>query len=208
MNRLGIGGFKNGVFWTDERVEELRTLAKTMSASAIAAHFGVTRNTICGKLHRERIRRTHESSVPRPKVRRIVAPLKPKDRPTFVNGMMARVRAGAPLRGQAPQPYTEPAQPVPATAVDILGLSGKTCRWPLWRDGEPKLYCGGEVHTSPYCRFHRRMSYTPPRAPAEGEARRDGLRNLKISKNHSQPTNGPIFGTKTEMEQAGGHRQD
>jgi hypothetical protein len=55
--------------WTDEQTEQLRTLASEgKSSGEIAEWFGVTRNAVAGKCHREGVRlksgpRTHKSRV-------------------------------------------------------------------------------------------------------------------------------------------------
>ncbi len=40
-------------FWTEARVAELHRLSRTHSAGQIACLWGVTRNKVMGKLHRE-----------------------------------------------------------------------------------------------------------------------------------------------------------
>lgn len=181
------------LFWADpRRVERLREMAvQGLSSSMMASALGCSRNSIISKARRERIALTAPKTPGRPRVRSVAGPrpgaIKPTPRSSgfnntnrradAMNGMMARVRAGAPLRGEACQPLAEPAQPVSATAVTIFGLTDKTCRYPLFAGDEgihQKLYCGGDVIGAdggswdrmsahlPYCGHHARMVYAPP----------------------------------------------
>ena len=49
--------------------------------------------------------------------------------------------------------------------VDFMGLSDRTCRWPLFEDHEPfyeKFYCGiSPIAGSPYCAAHADIAFTP-----------------------------------------------
>lgn len=78
------------------------------------------------------------------------------------------------LAGPAAQPVsdTDPVVgPVPFSeqtdntgGVDIMGLTDKTCRWPLWGhdpDAHPKLFCGDPVTRRSYCAHHARIAYQP-----------------------------------------------
>jgi hypothetical protein len=61
--------------------------------------------------------------------------------------------------------------------VDFMGLSNRTCRWPLFEEHEPfyeKLYCGARsIPGSPYCAAHAGRAFTrrtepPGRSHATG----------------------------------------
>jgi hypothetical protein len=49
--------------------------------------------------------------------------------------------------------------------VDFMGLSDRTCRWPLFEGYEPfyeKFYCGiSPIAGSPYCAAHADIAFTP-----------------------------------------------
>lgn len=48
--------------------------------------------------------------------------------------------------------------------VDIIDLSHRTCRWPLWTDAEPaRRYCGDPVVDGwSYCHPHRLLALKYP----------------------------------------------
>ena len=55
-------------------------------------------------------------------------------------------------------------EPLPATAMTILGLNGHTCRWPVQGNGVDMLYCGAVPirlagSDMPYCGIHCRRAY-------------------------------------------------
>ena len=150
-------------FWTPERVGQLRTMLtyQDMSCIEMARALGVTKNAIVGKTNRMGL------SVPRPDpavgdaVRRARL-----DR----RNECARLRAAG--RKEDPKPprplwkprrvRAEPAQAVTGEPVDIVGLTAKTCRWPLWEDrgaSGDKMYCGAAVVVgSRYCSIHFEMA--------------------------------------------------
>jgi hypothetical protein len=56
-------------------------------------------------------------------------------------------------------------QPAPSDIpVDFMGLSNRTCRWPLFEGHEPfyeKLYCGTRsIPGSSYCATHAGQAFT------------------------------------------------
>jgi hypothetical protein len=58
-------------------------------------------------------------------------------------------------------PQVAAAQPAPVPAApdsrpcDIMGLTDRRCRWPLWEHhDDPRLYCGAETGGQCYCVFH------------------------------------------------------
>jgi GcrA cell cycle regulator len=136
--------------WTDERVAELRELAQTMTAAQIALKWDVTRNTVIGKMSRLGIvgaggAAIRHPRVPKPaRVKLIKLPLAPCQIPHQAPTKAARKSSGKP--------------------VDFWHLTGRTCRWPLWRGDEPigdKFYCGGlAVEGIPYCDCHARTAFS------------------------------------------------
>lgn len=138
------------VDWTPERVAELLELAKTKVASEIARQWGVTRNVICGKLARLGVLKPRPARPPRPpKVIRV----KPKHPPAEKLPATIDVDTFLVLAGMA----------VVRRGVDIMGLTGSMCRYPLWDDREPfhaKFYCGAAtVDLLPYCKEHCQLCY-------------------------------------------------
>jgi hypothetical protein len=72
------------------------------------------------------------------------------------------------------QPAQEPLDAPSAksdTPVDFMGLSNRTCRWPLFEGHEPfyeKLYCGVcPIIESPYCAAHAGQAFTRRSSTAE-----------------------------------------
>jgi GcrA cell cycle regulator len=47
----------------------------------------------------------------------------------------------------------------------LLELTEETCRWPIGDPGSTDFfYCGGQTVTGlPYCAYHSRVAYQPPR---------------------------------------------
>ena len=141
------------MIWSPERIAELKHLALTMSAKQIADQWGVTRNTVSGKLSRLGIAHI-ESKGPRRKVSK---------------ARKARIRKHVP-QAWRPQAPAEPARPLVVGKVTIWQLRLDTCRWPLWcRGGEPiakQFYCGGEaVRGAAYCGEHCNQAFAPQRPP-------------------------------------------
>jgi GcrA cell cycle regulator len=150
-------------FWTAERERQLRTMLTyhDMSCAEMARALGVTKNAICGKTSRMGL------SIPRPDV----------DPESSHGRRLARRREQARVRKMGPPPRpprplwkprrvrAEPAQAVSGGPVDIVGLTAKTCRWPLWDNHATgdKMYCGAmTVEGQPYCILHFKMA-TPPK---------------------------------------------
>lgn len=64
----------------------------------------------------------------------------------------------------------KPPMPMPKAealtehSVGIMGLTDKTCRWPMLDDKKSQIYCGCPVHEeSVYCRSHTARAYVPRR---------------------------------------------
>ena len=144
--------------WTDEKIAELREMVKTMTPSQIGMKWGVTRNTICGKMGRLGIRRPMVSK-PKPlqmaPIPRLVTP--PRGRDDGDGGQPA----SAPVSRQAPTEATHKSFREP---VDIWHLTASACRFPLWHDSEPisqKLYCGDKaLEGLPYCPCNAKVCFS------------------------------------------------
>ncbi|MFN3582919.1 GcrA family cell cycle regulator [Phenylobacterium sp.] len=152
--------------WTDERIEKLKKLWQYgLSASQIAKQLGgVTRNAVCGKVHRLGLSGSATPSKPQ--------------RTVFKAPRPARPAAAAP---SAPRRIAEPATPAPAPVryVDeapgmatVLTLGAHMCKWPI---GDPAMdnftFCGRRADEGgPYCCEHAQVAYQPARAKKKTSA--------------------------------------
>jgi GcrA cell cycle regulator len=136
-----------GMSWTDERVEQLKSLwTEGLSASQIARVLGnVTRNAVIGKVHRlglagraapTRTERPRLPSAPRAAVRTMpLPPVVEEDPITLEDGSFATV----------------------------LTINDRMCRWPIGDPSENEFhFCGRSPKPgSPYCEAHARKAYQP-----------------------------------------------
>lgn len=171
------------LFWTSERVEKLKALqARKLSGSAIAAEFGVTRNTVLGKLARlglkcESVPPTRRGSR-KPSLKRAVE-LKSgsKVAPTRRGGDAQRRGATAfnfgrqsarpPSHDQAER-VASAALPITASPCALLDLTNERCRWPLGPSMDrAELFCGSpEADFAAgvvYCSAHSAIAFCAPR---------------------------------------------
>lgn len=155
--------------WTDEAVEKIRAyLASGLTASQIAAALGpgVTRNSVIGKCHRDRIalkppHRSTTGHLSTPKVTPIVGPapatreFKParkaiEAKRVIVPATTEERRGAFQFRGDG---------------VSIVALRSADCRWPLGEVLSDEFeYCGRPRDvdvTCPYCADHARLAYAP-----------------------------------------------
>lgn len=127
--------------WTPALIDELLTLWKQgLTSYQLAAHFGVSRNSICGKLHRERIKMGHV----------VVRRREPRNRNPFRKKAM-NVPIVVPV--SAPPLALGPDESRLASIVDVTG-----CRWPVKDDPS---FVGGiaccnheQKDGSSYCPYH------------------------------------------------------
>jgi hypothetical protein len=122
----------------------------------IARQFGITRNSVMGRLHREKKRLADKGeSIERRRVANEGTIT--KRRYTRREAMLTLPeRAGSVMRIVEPAP-TPPDQGQLASIVDVTG-----CRWPIKDDPE---YIGGvafcnhsQRENSPYCEYHARVN--------------------------------------------------
>lgn len=138
--------------WTIERIDEVLRLQleEGWTTYQLAAHFGVSRNTICGKLFREKAKRGIKTNLlfkPRTKP----APKTKAERKPAVSKAVGFV-----LRTQPQEPsFINEGQL--ASIVDVTG-----CRWAVRDDPS---FVGGHAFcnapqdgNSPYCAHHRAVN--------------------------------------------------
>jgi GcrA cell cycle regulator len=133
--------------WTDARIEQLKQLwADGYSASECAAKLGLglTRNSVCGKIHRlglcgsDRKRRVTTMRNPRmPAAQLLKTTEQEVSRPEI--------------------PQMRPDLRPPPFSLSLLDLKPGQCRWP---EGERDYrFCGAEqLFGSSYCEQHARLS--------------------------------------------------
>lgn len=148
-------------FWTDERIDEMMRLHREgQSTAAIARLWHVSKNSIVGKLYREKVKRgllvgtprlrTRSSTVVKPKAaRRVNMPTLP-GAASFVLPMML-------------PPVKPPDEGQFASILDVTG-----CRWPVREDRDfvgGHAFCNNPKGNHSYCEFHQRMNRekNPPR---------------------------------------------
>ena len=188
--RLGIGIHSFGLgrtydtFWVAEKFAELRGLyfsAMGYSNQEIAAQLGCSMATLRRGL--AKMRSLDGPLKPKPNRGQFATDGRHKERGahngakvpfiinnrmfTSVNGKRPRT-AAARVKARAAHPPLMIAdlngEPLPATAVTILGLNGHTCRWPVHGAGVDMLYCGAvpvrvASHDLPYCGIHCRRAF-------------------------------------------------
>lgn len=134
--------------WTDERIETLKRMwAAGASQGEIAAEFGVTRNTIAGKISRLKLTRTESKRKPRkPRPRHVKKP----------NPALAWIDRAK------PEPLPEEPAGEPG-GVQIADLTNASCRWPSGYPGDANFhFCGVStadfIGRKPYCREHTNLA--------------------------------------------------
>ena len=133
--------------WTDERVEQLKTLwTEGLSASQIARVLGgVTRNAVIGKVHRLGLAgRAGPARAERPR----------------------NVSHKSVVRLAAPEPEIVEQEPVTledGSFATVLTINDRMCRWPIGDPAETAFhFCGRKPKLgSPYCEAHARKAYQP-----------------------------------------------
>ena len=154
--------------WTIERVELLKNRFEAgLSCRDIAAHIGVSRNAVIGKLSRLNLTRENSADERRPA------------RKSAAKGLAkgARLKTTPRLQYQMLQDaYAEPQpryvdEPInDEHRCSLLELSEERCRWPISTPGaEDFCFCGNApVEGLPYCPGHSRLAYRPTSRIARG----------------------------------------
>ena len=157
--------------WTDERVEQLKTLwAEGLSAAQIANKMGgVTRNAVIGKVHRLGLSGR-------------ATPAKPQRGCSPSTGKSGASSASPETR-PAPRDF-KPVIPEPEFASPIVledgdmatvaTIKNNMCKWPI---GDPARddfhFCGqGTATGKSYCAYHAKLAFQPPQRRERTEPRR------------------------------------
>jgi GcrA cell cycle regulator len=168
--------------WTDERTALLKRLhAEHHSYSYIAKMLGgVTRNAVCGKIHRLGLALPVQPSAPKkmvappaprtpkqpmPKGVMVLPPQTGGDKAAAARAENIEARANPPenvllmARAFAPLPGREPAP-----------FGSRGCKWPVGGEGADTLQCGAARDTArdgcPYCPTHAAIAYQRSKAGA------------------------------------------
>lgn len=138
--------------WSDERAEQLEKLWDAqLSAGEIAKIMGVTRNTICGKIHRMGLKRPFKKKTAR-KAKKVA---RPSDSALVKKPRRPVVK---------PEPYVvQPPAAVEPRNIDLIDLRSNDCRFPYGGDnGEPITFCGHpKAPGTSWCAAHFKIVFAP-----------------------------------------------
>ncbi len=133
-----------------------------LTASQIAIRFHLTRNQVCGMVHRARIllgmRRPTQSYLPRSHHKR-------RETPSLASLDGAKP-APRPRKPKLPKAVPEPPKAI-GGAFHILDLGARQCRFPTASKGDEHLFCGAfTARAESWCPEHRARVFQPlaPRA--------------------------------------------
>ena len=146
--------FANIPTWTTERLELLQQHFEAgLSCREIAAHIGVSRNAVIGKLTRLGLTRGPAGADQHMQATKERAP---RSSPRAQYRMLQVVyENGQPAAADAPIASANPCS--------LLELSKERCRWPISTPGEEGIcFCGNTpLKGLPYCPGHTRLAYKP-----------------------------------------------
>jgi GcrA cell cycle regulator len=147
--------FANIPTWTTERLELLQQHFEAgLSCREIAAHIGVSRNAVIGKL--TRLGLTRGPTGAEQHLQATSKERRPRSSPRAQYRMLQVVyENGQPAAADAPIASANPCS--------LLELSKERCRWPISTPGEEGIcFCGNTpLKGLPYCPGHTRLAYKP-----------------------------------------------
>jgi GcrA cell cycle regulator len=149
--------------WTKERLELLKSgFEAGLSCREIAAHIGVSRNSVIGKISRMNLTRD-KPGVRRPARKAAEPAYRPKAAATLRHFLLKAV----PIE---PEPIVEDDPIHNGHSCSLFELSKERCRWPISTPGAADFcFCGNTpIEGLPYCPGHSRLAY---RVPANARAR-------------------------------------
>lgn len=140
--------------WTEEHIVDLRRmwLEEEMSSGAIAAEFGVTRNTVIGKIGRLGLSGR-------------VCDAENRSKGAAMREARNRLKAARLVERAARPPHAaavgEVVPVVPAIApCALLELDDSKCHWPFGEPQQPGFhFCGGKAVSGAYCAGHHSIAY-------------------------------------------------
>ncbi len=150
-----------GIFWTEELTARLKTLhAGGLSSSQMAAEMncGISRNAVCGKIHRlgwniDRPPNPGPSFDEREFLRRV------RSEKQMERQRIRRRRQSA-FRYENPRPVRPlVCEAIEPRHVDLLDLGPNDCRW-AYGEG-PYTFCGASKFHGSYCTTHYFASTGP-----------------------------------------------
>ena len=164
------------MLWTDEQIAELkRRWAMQESARQTALCFGVSRNSVLGKIHRlglsvpvvyklinQKVKSRRNGGATKEALKAIrtreqkIARL--ANQSPLTNVMLARARAMGEL--PACEEIDLSQEVITRPPVALLDLEPHHCRWPI-EQGDETIYCGADKHTRAYCARHAALAYRP-----------------------------------------------
>jgi GcrA cell cycle regulator len=140
--------------WTKERLELLRSgFEAGLSCREIAAHIGVSRNAVIGKISRLNLTRD-KAGVRRPAKKVAENGLRPKSSVMLRQYLLKAVPT-------EPEPMVEEDPIHDGHACSLFELSKERCRWPISTPGAADFcFCGNTpIEGMPYCPGHSRLAY-------------------------------------------------
>jgi GcrA cell cycle regulator len=146
--------FANIPTWTTERVELLKQHFESgLTCREIAAHIGVSRNAVIGKL--TRLGLTRGPTGAEQHLQATTKERAPRSAPRAQYRMLQMVYADGQPAADAPIASANPCS--------LFELSKERCRWPISTPGEEGIcFCGNTpLKGLPYCPGHTRLAYKP-----------------------------------------------
>ncbi len=140
--------------WTTERLALLKSgFEAGLSCREIAAHIGVSRNAVIGKISRMNLTR-EKAGVRRPARKAAETAYRPKAAATFRQYLLKAVPA-------EPEPIVEDDSIHNGHSCSLFELSKERCRWPISSPGAADFcFCGNTpIEGLPYCPGHSRLAY-------------------------------------------------
>lgn len=152
--------------WTDAAVGTLKELWGKVSAAVISREIGAgSRNAVISKAHRLGLAEVG-SGTKRGQARTPRPPRLPSRQVTRYVSHGNRLDL---VTNDEPILPPEPEMVVPfAQRCALLDLTESKCRWPVGTPATPDFFfCGGPpVAERPYCPYHARVAYQPPKQRA------------------------------------------
>jgi hypothetical protein len=160
--------------WTPELIDHMLSLLDGgLSTAQVARQMGITKNSIIGKAHRERVKRGLPAAIRPPKRRPSLTDIKPRRKKVQLSLALDSAVRVSPIV-TVPEPAPDLGQL--ASIVDVTG-----CRFHVRDDAD---FVGGvafcnhdQKEGSSYCAYHARKAVMPYKPkPIEGTLAPLGLR--------------------------------